>query len=65
MTYRLALPPELAKLHDVIQVSMLRKYHSDWSHTLPMQEVQVHADFSYEEEPKAILAREVKQLHNK
>ena len=30
-----------------------------------MQEIQVHADFSYDEEPKAILAREVKQLQNK
>ena len=26
MAYRLALPPELAKLHDVFHVSMLRKY---------------------------------------
>ena len=29
VAYRLALPPELAKLHDVFHVSMLRKYHSD------------------------------------
>ena len=27
--------------------------------------VQVQHDFSYDEEPKAILAREVKQLQNK
>ena len=26
VAYRLALPPELAKLHDVFHVSMLRKY---------------------------------------
>ena len=30
-----------------------------------MQEVQVHADFSYHEDQKAILAREVKQLWTK
>ena len=30
-----------------------------------MQEVQLHQDYSYDEEPKAILAREVKQLRNK
>ena len=65
VAYQLALPLELAKLHDVFLVSMLRRYHSDWSHKLPMQEVQVQADFSYDEEPKAILAREVKQLRNK
>ena len=65
VAYRLALPPELAKLHDVFHVSMLRRYRSDESHILPVQEIQVHADLSYDEEPKAILAREVKQLWNK
>ena len=63
--YRLALPPELAKLHDVFHVSMIRRYRYDESHILPMQEIQVHEDFSYDEEPKAILARDVKQLRNK
>ena len=29
IAYRLALPPELAKLHDVFHVSMLRRYRSD------------------------------------
>ena len=65
MAYRLALPPELAKLHDVFHVSMLRKYRSDEWHILPVQEIQVQADLSYDEEPKAIMAREVKQLWNK
>ena len=65
IAFGLALPPELAKLHDVFHVSMLRKYRSDASHILQVQEVQVHADFSYDEEPKAILAQEVKQLRNK
>ena len=36
VAYRLALPPELAKLHDVFHVSMLLKYHSDESHILPV-----------------------------
>ena len=65
VAYRLALPPKLTKLHNVFHVSMLRRYRSDGSHILPVQAVQVQADFSYEEEPKAILAREVKQLWNK
>ena len=42
VAYRLALPPELAKLHDVFHVSMFRKYHSDESHILPVQEAQVN-----------------------
>ena len=35
------------------------------SHTLSVQDVPVQQDFSYDEEPKAILAWEVKQLWNK
>ena len=65
MAYRLALPPELAKLYNVFHVSMLWRYRSDGSHILPVQDIQLHANFSYDEEPKAILAREVKQLRNK
>ena len=65
MAYRLALPPKLTKLHNVFHVSMLRRYRSDESHILLVQDVQVQADLSYDEEPKAILAREVKQLRNK
>ena len=56
---------ELVRLHDVFHASMLRKYRSDESHILLEQEIQVHEDLSYAEEPKAILAREVKQLRNK
>ena len=65
MAYRLALPPELTKLHNVFHVSILQRYCSDGSHILPVQAVQVQTDFSYEEQPKAILTREVKQLRNK
>ena len=65
MAYRLALPLDLSKLHNVFHVSMLRRYRFDESCILPVQDVQVQADLSYDEEPKAILAREVKQLWNK
>ena len=41
VAYRLALPLELAKLHDVFHVSMLRRYRSDTSHILPVQDIQV------------------------
>ena len=41
VAYSLALPPELAKLHDVFHVSMLRRYRSDPSHILPVQDIQV------------------------
>ena len=64
VAYRFALPPELAKLHNVFHVSMLRKYHFDESHILLVQDVQVQSNFPYDEESNAILAREVKQLRN-
>ena len=41
VAYRLALPPKLAKLHNVFHVSMLRRYRFDESHILPVQDVQV------------------------
>ena len=44
---------------------MLRKYRYDESHILPVQDIQVQSDFTFDEEPKAILDREVKQLRNK
>ena len=51
---------EIVRLHDVFHVSMLRKYRSDESHILPVQEIQVQEDLSYAEELKEILARKVK-----
>ena len=60
VAYRLALPPELAKLHDVFHVSMLWRYRSDTSHILPVEDIQVREDFTFDEEPKAILDREIR-----
>ena len=64
-TSRLALPSELAKLHNVFHVSMLRRYRFDESYVLPVQDIQVQSNFSYDDEPKAILARDVEQLRKK
>ena len=60
IAYRLALPLELAKLHDIFHVSMLQIYRSDILHILLVQEIQVQEDFTFDEEPKAILDREIK-----
>ena len=59
---RLALPSELDKLHNVFHVLMLRRYHYDESHILSVQDIQVQSNFIFDEEPKAILDREVKQM---
>ena len=65
VAYRLALPSELAKLHNVFHMSMFQIYRYDESHILPVQDIQVQSDFTFDEEPKAILDHEVKQLQNK
>ncbi|KAJ9135077.1 hypothetical protein P3X46_032296, partial [Hevea brasiliensis] len=56
LAYRLALPPELEKIHNVFHVSMLRRYRSDPSHVLPVEEIEVNPDLTYEEEPIKITA---------
>ena len=65
VAYRLVLPLELTKLHDVFHVSMLRRNRSDASHILPVQDIQVQEDFTFDEESKAILDREIRQLKTK
>ncbi|XP_040966317.1 uncharacterized protein [Gossypium hirsutum] len=65
VAYRLALPPELQKIHDVFHVSMLRIYRSYPSHVIPIEDIEIRPDLSYEEESVKILAREVKELRNK
>ncbi|WMV54884.1 hypothetical protein MTR67_048269, partial [Solanum verrucosum] len=63
--YKLALPPELDKIHNIFHVSMLRRYCSDPSHVLPVKCIELNPDLTYDEEPILIQAREVKQFRNK
>ena len=65
VAYRLLLPLELEKIHDVFHVSMLRRYRSDPCHVINPSEIEIQSDLSYEEEPLRILAREIKELRNK
>ena len=65
VAYRLALPPDLEKIHDVFHVSMLRRYRSDPSHVVSSETIELRPDLTYKEEPVEILAREVKALRNK
>ena len=65
MAYQLELPPQLDKIHDVFHVSMLRRYHSDPTHVVPVAEIEVWPDLTFEEEPMQILDRDVKVLRRK
>ena len=47
VAYQMALPPNLSNLHDVFHVSQLRKYHSDPSHLLEPESVQLREDLTF------------------
>ncbi|XP_070672563.1 uncharacterized protein [Malus domestica] len=55
VAYRLELPPELSKVHDVFHVSMLRHYVSDPSHVIPPQPLEINSDLTYDEELVTLL----------
>ncbi|XP_075500063.1 uncharacterized protein LOC142538634 [Primulina tabacum] len=63
--YRLALPPDLDRVHNVFHVSMLRKYLSNPPHVLRYDSLDLLPNLSYEEMPVQILDRKVKVLRNK
>ena len=65
VAYRLALPLDLEKIHNVFHVSMLQRYRSDPSHVVSSETIELRPDLTYEEEPVEILACEVKELLNK
>ncbi|KAA3473693.1 DNA/RNA polymerases superfamily protein [Gossypium australe] len=49
VAYQLELPSKLKQMHDVFHVSMLRRYRSDPSHVVPVEEVELRPDLSYDE----------------
>ncbi|XP_074276978.1 uncharacterized protein LOC141600631 [Silene latifolia] len=65
VAYRLLLPIELSKIHDVFHISVLKKYISDPSHVITIPPLQVREDLSYEELPIQILDYKEKVLRNK
>ncbi|KAM1206460.1 hypothetical protein ACFX2G_007228 [Malus domestica] len=65
VAYRLELPLELSKVHNVFHVSMLRHYVSDHSHMIPSQPLEINPNLSYDEEPMTLLDWKDKELRNK
>lgn len=64
-TYRLELPPNLANVHPIFHVSMLRKYERDSSHVIDNLDLVVDEDVSYAVKPMRILDRDEKILRGK
>ncbi|GMI64604.1 hypothetical protein HRI_000129700 [Hibiscus trionum] len=65
VAYRLRLPSKLEKIHDVFHISMLRKYRSDPSPVMHVEEIELNPYLSYEEEPIEILDSDNKFLCGK
>ena len=65
LAYRLALPSELSRIHNVFHVSMLRRYRSDPSHVIKDSEVEISENLSYVEEPIRIVDHKIKKLQNR
>ncbi|XP_016704656.1 uncharacterized protein [Gossypium hirsutum] len=65
VAYRLELSPELDRIHDVFHDLMWRRYRSDPSHIVLVEEIEVRPDLTFEEELVKILDRDVKILRRK
>jgi len=63
VAYKVDLPPQLAKVHDVFHISLLRKADVDPARILP--QVEVKEDLTLELRPIRILDQEVKELRSK
>ena len=52
-------------MHPVFHVSMLKRYHGDGNYIIRWDSVLLDENLSYEEEPVAILYREVRKLRSR
>ena len=65
IAYRLALPPSMSGVHEVFQVSMLRKYTPDPAHVVDWGQIEVDTDGTFEEGPVCILDNRDQVLRRK
>ncbi|GJY70996.1 putative reverse transcriptase domain-containing protein [Tanacetum coccineum] len=62
VAYRLDLPQELSRVHNVFHICNLKKCLSDDTLVIPLEEIQLDDKLNFVEEPVEIMDREVKQL---
>ncbi|XP_016667632.1 uncharacterized protein [Gossypium hirsutum] len=65
VAYQLELSLELDRIHDMFHVLMLRRYRSDPSYIVTVEEIEVRPDLNFKKEPVQILDRDVKVLRKK
>jgi hypothetical protein len=54
VAYQLELPPQLSDMHDVFHVSQLRKCLRDPEEQMPLEELKIGEDRTYQEHPVKI-----------
>ena len=64
VAYELALPPGLSGVHPVFHVSMFKRYR-DGNYIIRSDSVLLNENLTYEEEPVAILDREIRKLRSR
>ena len=65
VAYELKIPSELALVNLVFHVSMLKKCIGDPKSILPIEDLGMKDNISYEEVPVQVLDRQIKRLRNK
>ncbi|WMV22926.1 hypothetical protein MTR67_016311 [Solanum verrucosum] len=65
VAYELELPADLATVHPVFHISLLKKSVGDPASTVPLESVAVKDSLSYEDVPVEIVDRQVIRLRNK
>ncbi|GKB11094.1 putative reverse transcriptase domain-containing protein [Tanacetum coccineum] len=62
VAYKLELPQQLSRVHNTFHVLNLKKYLSDESLVIPLEELRVDDKLHFVEEPIEVMDREIKQL---
>ena len=65
LTYRLALPNSLEKVHDVFHVSQLKRYLAATSHVLDPKTMELDENLSYTEQLVRVLDTKVRNTRRK
>ncbi|XP_021722702.1 uncharacterized protein LOC110690177 [Chenopodium quinoa] len=65
VAYQLALPMELANVHNVFHVSQLRKYVHDPTHVIQPETIELDETLTFKERPVKILDTKTRSTRNK